>query len=377
MMITYASSLSDDQLAAELARLARGEREATVALVVHLAEFDARGLYRGAGFRSLFEYCMTVLGLSEDAVFNRIETARAARRYPAIVDMLERGSLSVTTARMLARKLTPENHREVLGAAAGMNKKEVEKLLACRFPEKDVQSSVRKRPVPTPTVLSTADQRQPTGTSPFTDAGSPPVTAFAPRPVLRPLAVARYEVRFTASEAMRENIQLAQEMLSHVVPSGDLAQVFDRALMLLVEDLARKKFRATGRPGTSHGQAEDSRNIPADVQRIVWVRDRGCCAFVGADGRRCGSRHFVEFHHVVPYAAGGKPTVENIALRCHAHNGYEAELFFGPIREYAGGVLEAVARGRTAEPRRTAVMPGRSGTPIAVSARLDGRLTGA
>jgi hypothetical protein len=41
----------------------------------------------------------------------------------------------------------------------------------------------------------------------------------------------------------------------------------------------------------------------------------------------------VEFHHLVPYAAGGRPTVENIALRCCAHNACEAEVFYGPIRD--------------------------------------------
>ena len=165
------------------------------------------------------------------------------------------------------------------------------------------------------------------------------------------MAKDRYAVRFTASEETRGKLQLAQEMLSHVIPSGDLAQVFDRALMLLVEDLARKKFSATRRPANDRGQADVSRNVPADVKRKVWVRDRGCCAFVSSDGHRCAARRFVEFHHVVPYGAGGRPTVDNIALRCRAHNGYEAELFYGPVREYGGrGVpLEtAPAHARTA-----------------------------
>jgi hypothetical protein len=31
----------------------------------------------------------------------------------------------------------------------------------------------------------------------------------------------------------------------------------------------------------------------------------------------------------MPYAAGGRTTLENIELRCRAHNSYESELFFG------------------------------------------------
>src|SRR5450432_2731246 len=69
---------------AAVSRLAGNEREATAALIIHLGELDVRRLYEGAGFPSLFQYCVTVLHLSEGATYNRIETARAARRFPAI-----------------------------------------------------------------------------------------------------------------------------------------------------------------------------------------------------------------------------------------------------------------------------------------------------
>jgi len=41
---------------------------------------------------------------------------------------------------------------------------------------------------------------------------------------------------------------------------------------------------------------------------------------------------------VLPYAAGGQATVDNIQLRCRAHNGYEAEQAFG--RRGPGAVRE-------------------------------------
>ena len=82
-----------------------------------------------------------------------------------------------------------------------------------------------------------------------------------------------------------------------------------------------------------------SRAIPAAVRRAVWERDGGRCAFIGASGRLCGEVGFVEFHHRVPFADWGEATVENIALRCRAHNQYEARLDFGPdlIREHEAG----------------------------------------
>jgi hypothetical protein len=66
------------------------------------------------------------------------------------------------------------------------------------------------------------------------------------------------------------------------------------------------------------------------VKREVWNRDGGRCAFVGNAGR-CDERGFLEFHHLEPFAAGGPTTVENLELRCRAHNAYEAERLFGPF----------------------------------------------
>src|SRR5258708_1847905 len=135
MKLERASHLTDSELIAEVAQLACGERAATVALIVHLAEFDARRLFAGFGFSSTFKYCLEVLRLSEDAAFSRIRAARLARKYPVVVDMLLEGSLSPTTARMLARHVTADNHVALLAAASGRGKREVEKLLVGLFPE--------------------------------------------------------------------------------------------------------------------------------------------------------------------------------------------------------------------------------------------------
>src|SRR5260221_8471737 len=146
MMITNASRLDNAELTAELSRLARCEREATATLIVHLAEFDARRLFEGASYSSLFKYCMAVLHLSEDAVYNRIRAARAARDYPVIIERLESGALSPTTVRLLAPRLTGDNHQELLAAASDKGKQAVEELLARRFPQPDVPARVRKVP---------------------------------------------------------------------------------------------------------------------------------------------------------------------------------------------------------------------------------------
>ena len=146
MKIERASRLTDAELIGQVLELARGERAATVALIVHLAEFDARRLFAAFGFSSTFKYCIEVLRLSEDAAFNRIQAARMAREYPVVVEMLLEGTLTPTTARMLSRHVTADNHVALLAAAAGRGKREVEKLLAGLFPETERPAAVR--PIP-------------------------------------------------------------------------------------------------------------------------------------------------------------------------------------------------------------------------------------
>jgi hypothetical protein len=121
------------------------------------------------------------------------------------------------------------------------------------------------------------------------------------------------------------------------VPSGDAAEIFDRAVSLLVERLEHQRFAETARPRVSTRSTTRSRHLPAAVRRTVWRRDAGRCAFVGTEGR-CHEMTLFEFHHVEPYAAGGVTSAENIELRCRAHNVHEAQLFFGAdvVREWRG-----------------------------------------
>src|ERR1700741_4770809 len=101
-MLVLASALSDHDLLTRIGVLAGKEREATVELVAHLAALDARpSLYAAQGHGSLFSYCRRVLRLSEDAASNRIEAARACRRFPAILDLLASGDLSLSAIRKL------------------------------------------------------------------------------------------------------------------------------------------------------------------------------------------------------------------------------------------------------------------------------------
>ena len=239
--------------------------------------------------------------------------------------MLGEGALSLATVRLLSAHLTAENHQELLAGAAGKSKREVEELLVRYFPRPEVPALVRKLPAPT--------------SSPLAGAPPPVPPIQARRPVLRPLTPDRYEIRFTASAQTRDKLRQAQDLLRHSIPSGDLAEVIDRALSLLLKDLARKKFAATERPRASRGTALGSRDIAAKVRRTVGARDNGRCAFVSKSGRRCYERAFIEFDHIHPHGAGGEGTTENIRLLCRAHNAYTSVVFYGHGCQAEGATL--------------------------------------
>lgn len=189
-------------------------------------------------------------------------------------------------------------------------------------------------------------------------------SALSPSAVVSPLSPDRYRVQMTIGRETLERLRAVQDLLRHTIPNGDVAAIFDRALALLHGELMKKKAAATERPRhtpppctdgdtaspadaprtqedasespeapstrdtTDENRGATSRHIPAAVRRQVWARDQGRCAFVGSQGR-CTETGFLEFHHLLPYAAGGEATVANIELRCRPHNRYEAERYFG------------------------------------------------
>src|SRR5450432_3341874 len=150
--------VTDRDLQSELARLLASGSRTEARILAHLAAVEERRLHLEVGSSSLFDYCCARLGLSENEAFHRITAARLARQFPAIFGLIERRALHLTAVCLLRDYLTPENHRELLEAASGKTKLQVQEMLASRFPRPDVASTIRKLPsprAPTPTPPST------------------------------------------------------------------------------------------------------------------------------------------------------------------------------------------------------------------------------
>ena len=342
------SLLSNIELLDEAQRLAANERTATAALVRCLIEVEDRALHLAQGCASMFVYCTDVLRLCEGAAYNRIQAARTARKFPLVLERLADGSLTLTAVRLLGRHLTTDNCGRVLTSAVHAKKRELEELVASLAPKPDVATVIRKIPQPAATPIATASasvQESSNSSEPASCVPAPPPSANA-RPVIQPLAPERYKLQLTIAKDTHDTLRQLQNLLRHSISDGDPSRIVDRALKQLLEDVLREKCALTERPRCSTKASSDSRHIPAAVRRAVFKRDGGQCAFVGPHGR-CTERAFLEYHHRLPFAAGGKATVDNIELRCRAHNAYEAQLFF---------TCDAVRECRPAWPEATALM---------------------
>jgi 5-methylcytosine-specific restriction endonuclease McrA len=174
-----------------------------------------------------------------------------------------------------------------------------------------------------------------------------PVPATKPVTRLVPIAPRRFALQATIGQSTHDKLRRLQELLGHQVPSGDVAEVLDRAFDALLEKLERAKCAATDRPRRNPPPpSAHPRQIPAHVKRQVWARDGGRCTFVSDSGQRCLARKFLEYDHVQEVARGGRATVANIRLRCRAHNQLAAERTFG--REFMRARRAAWQRTRRA-----------------------------
>ncbi|MEK7824716.1 MAG: hypothetical protein AAB290_06725 [Candidatus Eisenbacteria bacterium] len=348
-MKTYSlSHLSDRVLLRDLAALVAQDRTTTAALLAHIAEVDARRLYLPAAYPSMYAYCVHELRLSEDAAFKRIQAARTARRFPAIFAALADGRLHLSAVTLLVPHLTEETAEELLTAAAHKSKSDIEQLLAERFPRPEVPA--RLEAIASPATLPDEQLAPGQVGTPAEQPAAWQADVPVPRPKVTPLSPERFALQLTIERSTHDKLRYAQALLSHQVPSGEVAEVLDRALDALIGQLEKRKFAAATRPRVGRRRSTGGgRHIPADVKRVVWERDQGRCTFVSEAGQRCPARTLLEFDHIDPVARGGQATVERMRLRCRAHNQYEAECTFGTeFMSGKRGARRAAAAVRTA-----------------------------
>lgn len=286
------------------------ERGATARVLAYLGEVEARQLYLPAACSSMHVYCVRVLGMSEQAAYKRVRVARAARRFPVLLEAIGDGRLHVSGAMELAPHLDESNVDERVREASGKSRSEIAVLVARWAPRPDVATRVEK----------VAEQQ---GLAPVRTDLSP-----GTKRAVSPLAAERFALQVTVSGVVQEKLERARGLLRHQVPSGDVAQVIEKALDALIEKVEARKFGAAKTPRTAR-TSSSKRHVPRAVRREVAARDGQRCSFVSAEGRRCEEKGFLELDHVTPVARGGRASVDGVRLLCRSHNQYEAERLLG------------------------------------------------
>ena len=289
--------LGNSELLAGLSALVRQSNELTAQVLAHLVELEERMLHLELGFASVFSYCVEALGMSEGAAGRRVAAARVCRRFSAAFEHVARGQLHLCALCALAPHLTADNATELLDACRGKTRRQVEELLAVRFPRPDVREQIRRLPART-VAVAVVEQASPVahavetlappaggvetssgqifGQSPAISATPPslpigPGAAPAAQPSatampdsrrrareLDPLSADRFGVHFTADAELRDLIERARALASHRLPNGDLASLMKLMAANFVQQEEKRRFGvgATRRRNTSRTNVE-------------------------------------------------------------------------------------------------------------------------
>ena len=241
------------------------ERAGLAEMLALIGEVDARRLYAPVGYSSMHAFLVKELRFSDDAAFKRIQAARVARRFPALFAAMADGRLHLTGVCLLAPHLTIENARELVEAATHRRQPEIEAMLARRFLAPPVSERTIVRAVPPKAPVTSSEVAVPqvdwlTVETPVDGTKDDPVL-HQPLPSLpspSPPATGpseRYLVKLMITKSVYDKLCHVQALLSHSIPSRDLAEVLDRALSALIGEVERRRFGSKRGRRKPHEQA--------------------------------------------------------------------------------------------------------------------------
>ena len=265
--VRHLSRLSDSRLLEATAALVRQRDTQTACIVAHLAAIAARRAYRPIGYGSLHRYCVHELHLSEHSAYKHVWAVRFARRFPPVLEALAEGRVHLAGVCELARHMTAANAAELLAAATHRTRRQIQEMLARRFPKPDLPTLVMALPDSASPLAATAPESGGAGVGQdvtpmsselapgqvLADDRAPVATAqAAPRAPsqsrVAALSPGRYAVQVTLGQNAHDLLRRAQELLAHPQPGCEIADVLERALAELVQKLERRRFGDTDAP---------------------------------------------------------------------------------------------------------------------------------
>ncbi len=260
-------SLDGEALIVTTKRLVGEERLKTLQVIEHLQEIYDRRLHLARGFRSLHEFLVRELGYDDGQAHRRISAMRLVQSLPEAKISIAEGRLTLTNAAQLQDffKAAPERNKlEVLRSVEGTTKRECGRKLNAIEPS-------------------------------FGKKGDDELDALLKE--FRQLSQISND-----QEAIKQALKLA---IGKLKTSPEASPAKPRGI-------PRQKLKLSD---------PDSRYVSRVLERQVWAKSQGRCAFEFED-RRCTATQHLEVDHIDPWAYGGDTSLENLRLLCRAHNRY-------------------------------------------------------
>ena len=242
-------ALANEELLAALSTLVRRGNEITAELLAHLAELDERQLFLELGFSSLFKYCTVALGLCEATAGRRVAAVRVCRQFPVDFARVAIGELHVSALCLLKQYLTTENAAVLFELCTRKGAREIEELLAARFPKPDVRERIQLLPPRSVPTLNVESPRPPLAAPSLKCQVKSAILDRAPEPSrLEPLSPDRYGIHFTADSEFRDLLDRVRGLARHRLPSGDLMTLLKRSLQTYERELEKERFALGRKP---------------------------------------------------------------------------------------------------------------------------------
>jgi hypothetical protein len=248
--------------------------------------FDTKA-FRELGYRSLHEYCVIALKLTDAQAYAFTSILKKNQEVPMLKEAIQKGELSLNTARKIVSVITPETQKDWIEKAKTLRQKELEKEIVKTHPEKGVRSRIK------------------------------------------PITETKRELRCLIDkdlESMMERIQDLESQRTKKPVTLEEALMAMAKLFLEKKDPIEKAKRCHEREKVKvttpakeiklqFAKLSARRKIPTPILRQVHLRDRGQC-----QAPNCQEKRWLQVHHIKPWAHGGGHELNNLLTLCFFHH---------------------------------------------------------
>jgi hypothetical protein len=248
--------------------------------------FDTKA-FSELGYRSLHEYCVLALKLTDAQAYAFTAVLKKSREVPELKEAVQKGELSLNAARKIVSVITPETQQTWIEKAKTLRQKELEKEIVKNHPEKKVRSAIKPITENKRELRVLIDQD---------------LEAVIER--IKDLESQRTKKPVTLEDAL---VAMAKFFLEKKDPI-ESARRFEK----------KSKVQVTLPEGPKKSNAlvfSARRKIPESILRQVRLRDGGRC-----QARQCNEKKWLEVHHIKPWSQGGGHELNNLLTLCSFHH---------------------------------------------------------